>query len=226
VPPTALVDAAGTVVERYVYDPYGEVTIYDDDWSETRTASAEENTRLYIGRELDEATELYYYRARWYDTGTGQFTSRDPLGFVAGDTNLYRYVGNRPVGSRDPSGLWEDGSGGSGGSGGSNRQWGQDGWWWSNPWSYTVVPVIVDPRMWSNIFAGNTTLHAWDADRHIKEQEQLMWERQRDKADHDPEMYRIYYERYYKRPLPQAATEAIQSLEQMPPNFPGPTPIR
>ena len=47
---------------------------------------------------------------RWYDTRTGQFTTRDPLGFAAGDSNLYRYVGNGPVGSTDPSGLedWSD----------------------------------------------------------------------------------------------------------------------
>ncbi|MDZ7616280.1 MAG: hypothetical protein U1E05_04700, partial [Patescibacteria group bacterium] len=30
---TALIDAAGAVVERYVYTPYGEVTIYNADWS-------------------------------------------------------------------------------------------------------------------------------------------------------------------------------------------------
>jgi hypothetical protein len=30
-----------------------------------------------------------------------------PLGFAAGDSNLYRYVGNRPTNSRDPSGLQE-----------------------------------------------------------------------------------------------------------------------
>jgi len=91
---TALVDTAGEVQERYAYDPYGEVTIYNDDWSDTRSSSAEDNSLLYTGREHDEATRLYYYRARWYDAGTGQFTSRDPAGFAAGDPNLYRYVGN------------------------------------------------------------------------------------------------------------------------------------
>jgi hypothetical protein len=29
----------------------------------------------------------------------------DPLGFGAGDSNLYRYVGNRPTNATDPSGL-------------------------------------------------------------------------------------------------------------------------
>ena len=29
----------------------------------------------------------------------------DPLGFAAGDTNLYRYVGNTPTNYTDPMGL-------------------------------------------------------------------------------------------------------------------------
>jgi len=32
-------------------------------------------------------------RARYYDTDTGRFTSRDPIGFEGGDLNLYAYVG-------------------------------------------------------------------------------------------------------------------------------------
>jgi hypothetical protein len=31
--------------------------------------------------------------------------SQDPKGFAAGDTDLYRYVGNDPTGTNDPSGL-------------------------------------------------------------------------------------------------------------------------
>ncbi len=38
-----------------------------------------------------------------------------PCGYAAGDVNLYRYVRSRPVGSTDPSGLWEQGSGGESG---------------------------------------------------------------------------------------------------------------
>ncbi|MDZ7615443.1 MAG: RHS repeat-associated core domain-containing protein, partial [Patescibacteria group bacterium] len=113
---TALIDAAGTVVERYVYTPYGEVTIYNADWSATRDASSVDNTHLYTGRDLDGATGLYYYRARWYDAGQGNFLQRDPLGFAAGDANLYRYCGGSPTGSVDPSGLLSDGNHHSGGS--------------------------------------------------------------------------------------------------------------
>lgn len=37
--------------------------------------------------------------------------TRDPMGFSAGDSNLYRYVNNRPTFETDPSGLqdrWEN----------------------------------------------------------------------------------------------------------------------
>jgi uncharacterized protein RhaS with RHS repeats len=40
-----------------------------------------------------------------YDPGTGRWLSQDPLGFEAGDVNLYRYVKNRPTNASDPSGL-------------------------------------------------------------------------------------------------------------------------
>src|SRR5260370_40951264 len=36
---TALVNSSGTVVERYVYDPYGQVTVLDGSWA-TRGSSS------------------------------------------------------------------------------------------------------------------------------------------------------------------------------------------
>jgi RHS repeat-associated protein len=59
----------------------------------------------FAGMELDSVTgmNLAVYRAQ--DPGTGRWTSEDPLGFAAGDTNLYRYVANNPAAALDPSGL-------------------------------------------------------------------------------------------------------------------------
>jgi hypothetical protein len=37
----------------------------------------------------------------------GRFVQRDPIGFAAGDNNMYRFVGNGPTGAVDPSGLAE-----------------------------------------------------------------------------------------------------------------------
>jgi len=58
----------------------------------------------YTGREWDQATELYHYRARQYDPETGRFLQEDPIGFEAGDINVYRYVTNKPLSITDPSG--------------------------------------------------------------------------------------------------------------------------
>jgi RHS repeat-associated protein len=99
-------------VERYVYDPYGNVTVYDATWiTSYGTASQYGNTFLYGGMMYDAATGLYYASARWYNPAVGQFTSPDPTGFAAGDANLYRYVDDNPATMTDPWGL----SGGAGG---------------------------------------------------------------------------------------------------------------
>ena len=61
----------------------------------------------WTGRERDAETGLQHNRARYYDPRTGRWLSLDPLGFAAGDANLYRYVGNAPTVATDPSGLVE-----------------------------------------------------------------------------------------------------------------------
>ncbi len=48
------------------------------------------------------STATAYYHAQF-----GRFLNRDPIGYRAGDANVYRYVGNRPTGSVDPSGLYD-----------------------------------------------------------------------------------------------------------------------
>ena len=90
--------------ERYAYDPYGAVTIYNANWSGTLTSSAVNNTLLYAGMVVDPVTGLYYDEARWYSTAVSTFISRDPM---AADINLYRYCTNNPVLYVDPTGLWK-----------------------------------------------------------------------------------------------------------------------
>ncbi|MEY2613227.1 MAG: hypothetical protein RL069_2039 [Planctomycetota bacterium] len=40
-----------------------------------------------------------------FDSTIGRWQSKDPKSFDAGDTNLYRFVGNHPSYATDPSGL-------------------------------------------------------------------------------------------------------------------------
>jgi RHS repeat-associated protein len=71
----------------------------------SETNSGNRGRYAWSGRELDVETGLQYNRARYYDANTGRWMSQDPLGFDAGDSNLYRYVSNQPAVETDPSGL-------------------------------------------------------------------------------------------------------------------------
>jgi len=101
---TSLVNASGTVVERYYSSSYGQVTIITPDWTQTLRESVCGNTILFAGMDYDPSTELYYDRARWYNPATGTFLTRDP---AAADVNVYRYCHNNPISSTDPTGLDE-----------------------------------------------------------------------------------------------------------------------
>jgi RHS repeat-associated protein len=104
---TALVDASGTVVERYLYDPYGKVTICDSDWTpRENNASAYANEVLFTGHRLDPESGLYYTLWRHYHPTLGDWTGRDPKGYVDG-MSLYEYVGGCPLTRMDAMGLLE-----------------------------------------------------------------------------------------------------------------------
>jgi RHS repeat-associated protein len=70
------------------------------------------NPYRYTGREYD-TDDLYYYRARYYDPTIGRFITPDPIGFLGGDTNFYRYVGNDPVNFVDYDGFSAVATGGA-----------------------------------------------------------------------------------------------------------------
>ncbi|MDR2439144.1 MAG: RHS repeat-associated core domain-containing protein, partial [Planctomycetaceae bacterium] len=97
---------------------------------------------LFTSRRLDKETGLMYYRNRYYHPVMGRFTTIDPLGYDAGDVNLYRYVNNQPEILKDPMGLdviwhgdwWYD----------SDRTW--DDWWrgWGD-WGYNTGSPVLAP---------------------------------------------------------------------------------
>ncbi|VAW71421.1 Rhs-family protein, partial [hydrothermal vent metagenome] len=65
-----------------------------------------ENNLRFQGQYFDEETGLHYNRHRYYNPGTGQFISQDPIGLLGG-VNNYQYAPN-PVGWTDPLGLCKD----------------------------------------------------------------------------------------------------------------------
>jgi RHS repeat-associated protein len=93
-----LTDKDGVVVDKRTFDSFGRVL------SETNPSVSFRYG--YTGRERDLESGLSYYRARYYDPQVGRFISVDPMGFEAGDTNLYRYVGNSSTMATDPTGMW------------------------------------------------------------------------------------------------------------------------
>jgi RHS repeat-associated protein len=93
-----LTDGEGVVVDKRTFDSFGRVL--------SESSPAVSFRYGYTGREQDLESGLDYYRARYYDSNVGRFISVDPMGFGAGDTNLYRYVGNNSTNWIDPTGLY------------------------------------------------------------------------------------------------------------------------
>ncbi len=103
---TALVDTTGAVQERYVYDPYGTVTILDASATpRTGNLSSYAWRYLFQGGRRDVATGWYQFQNRDLIPSEGRWAERDPLGLGAGDLSQYRFVGSNPVGAVDPTGL-------------------------------------------------------------------------------------------------------------------------
>jgi RHS repeat-associated protein len=92
-----VVDNTGTAVDHRVFNSFGEMT--------HESATATDFLFAYTGRMLDKTTGLQNNLNRWYDPATGRWVSQDPIGFLAGDANLYRYVGNSATNCVDPTGL-------------------------------------------------------------------------------------------------------------------------
>ncbi|MEB3232910.1 MAG: Calx-beta domain-containing protein, partial [Leptolyngbyaceae bacterium] len=92
-----IVDAVGDLINQIEYDSFGRKL------SETNPDGGDRFG--FTGREYDENTGLYYYRARYYDPELGRFISQDPIEFSGQDPNLYGYVSNNPTNATDPSGL-------------------------------------------------------------------------------------------------------------------------
>ena len=72
------------VVQRFVYDSYGNITILNADWSATAAGTAPVVNALYQGMQYDPVTGLYYGRARWYSPSLGRWISQDPFFQAAG----------------------------------------------------------------------------------------------------------------------------------------------
>ncbi|MEK2646620.1 RHS repeat domain-containing protein [Bdellovibrio sp. BCCA] len=86
----------GAIVQRIDYNIFGTVTL-------------DSNTCFqpfgFAGGLRDQDTKLLHFGARDYDPEIGRWTSKDPILFNGGDTNLYSYTQSDPVNWIDPTGL-------------------------------------------------------------------------------------------------------------------------
>lgn len=95
----ALTDADAKIAGTYQYDAFGRILAQ---------AGAVASPFHFTGREFDEATGLYYFRARWYDPALGRFLTKDPQpGSIDEPLSLnpYQYVVNNPLRRIDPLGT-------------------------------------------------------------------------------------------------------------------------
>jgi RHS repeat-associated protein len=88
-----LTDASGKTSASFSYAPYGELE------GTTGTATT---PLAFAGQYTDAETGLQYLRARFYDPGTGQFLSRDPLQALTREP--YAYAADNPANLVDPEG--------------------------------------------------------------------------------------------------------------------------
>ncbi len=88
------------VVNTLQYDSFGKLI--------SQSNASKQPYHGFAGRDIEPVGGLTYNRNRYYSTQTGRFISQDPIGFTAGDENLYRYVGNSPTNATDPTGLWQE----------------------------------------------------------------------------------------------------------------------
>jgi RHS repeat-associated protein len=88
-------DSVGANTNKYLFSPFGE------------SVSVSASGYGFTSQRYDAEIGLYNYKARFYSPSIGRFLQPDPIGFAAGDLNLYSYVGNDPLNLTDPSGNQE-----------------------------------------------------------------------------------------------------------------------
>jgi RHS repeat-associated protein len=90
-----LADQSATEVAQFTYAAFG---------TPIATSAHDFSRYSFTAREYDENNHLYYYRARYVDSQIGRFVQTDPLDYLGGDLNLFRFTANSPTNYLDPRG--------------------------------------------------------------------------------------------------------------------------
>jgi RHS repeat-associated protein len=87
--------ATGAVAQRIDYDEFGQIL---------QDTNPGFQPFGFAGGLYDQHTKLTRFGARDYDAFTGRWTTKDPIRFAGGDTNVYGHTLNDPINLIDPSG--------------------------------------------------------------------------------------------------------------------------
>lgn len=108
---TAVTDSNGDILEIYDTDAYGRTMTFspaggDADWftDDDNFKSFPSFEYIFTGRRYDPESELYFYRARYYNPALGRFLQRDPILYKE-SMNIYEYVRSNSINRLDPTGL-------------------------------------------------------------------------------------------------------------------------
>jgi RHS repeat-associated protein len=93
----AISDTNHNIVKEITYDTYG--NILQDSNPSFKIPFG------FAGGLHDTDTNLVHFGYREYDPYTGKWTTKDPIDFNGGDSNLYGYVLQDPVNLVDPEGV-------------------------------------------------------------------------------------------------------------------------
>ena len=112
----------GSTTTFYTWDPSGNVaqtlsstgavtnSFHFDAFGNRTSVSATTDPYSWFGGKsggyTDAETGLTLFTLRYYDSATGRFLTRDPIGYLGG-INLYTYTQNNPVNFADPLGTTE-----------------------------------------------------------------------------------------------------------------------
>jgi RHS repeat-associated protein len=101
--PRVNTDATGQVIARHDYQPFGEEI-------QRANYGADSTRQKFTGQQKDNETALDYFKARYFSSAQGRFTSPDPITITPyrlvtpQALNGYSYVANNPLKFTDPTG--------------------------------------------------------------------------------------------------------------------------
>lgn len=98
-----MTDQQGNLAEKYDYDVYGKLAISDASGTPLN-GSLTGNRFGFTGQTFDSLTGATKFFFREYNTETGLFNQRDPIGYADG-MGMYQYVHNNPANGVDALGL-------------------------------------------------------------------------------------------------------------------------